>query len=160
MPQLVLRTYNLTEPECWWQRQQQYVLEQLLPVEELLFRSASRVQHSSVSAVWTKCFWVQFTRLIVSSRIVSHCAKIIPMEYPMVLWGKEGAWISKQHKAMRNFKGNGTITANKILEANKCVCLCLWQWLMGVNRGISSHLRSLNASRSHNWIKSGCQGVA
>lgn len=72
----------------------------------------------------------------------------------MVIWGKERAWISKQHKAMRNFKGDGTITANKILEANECVCLCLWQWLRGVNRGISSHLRSLNTSHSHNWIRS------
>ena len=97
---------------------------------------------------------VRFTHLIPSSYIVSHCAKIILTEYPMVIWGKERAWISKQHKAMRNFKGDGTITANKILEANECVCLCLWQWLRGVNRGISSHLRSLNTSHSHNWIKS------
>lgn len=72
----------------------------------------------------------------------------------MVIWGKEEAWISKQHKVMRNFKGDGTITANKILEANECVCLCLWQWLRGVNRGISSRLQSLNTSDSHNWIKS------
>lgn len=98
--------------------------------------------------------WEQFTHLILGSYFVSHCAKILLTEYPMVIWGKERAWISKQHKAMRNFKGGGTITANKILEANECVCLCLWQWLRGVNRGISSHLRSLNTSHSHNWIKS------
>lgn len=72
----------------------------------------------------------------------------------MVISGKERAWINKQHKAMRNFKGDGTITANKLLEANECVCLCLWQWLRGVNRRISSHLRSLNTSHCHNWIKS------
>lgn len=106
------------------------------------------------ASVCTKVCWVQFTNLILSSYIVSHCAKIIQTEYPMVIWGKERAWISKQHKAMRSFKGDGTITANKILEANECVCLCLWQWLRGVNRGISSHLQSLNTSHSHNWIKS------
>lgn len=69
------------------------------------------------------------------------------------LQARKSTWINKQQKAMRNFKGNGTITANKLLEANECVCLCVWQWLRGVNRGISSHLRSVSTSHRHNWIK-------
>lgn len=119
-----------------------------------LFNSSQFILTTSLLCRMFDVCWVPFTRLMLGSYIVSHCAKIILTKHPVVNSGKERAWISKQHKVMRNFKGDGTITANKILEANEYVCLCLWQWLRGVNRGISSRLQSLNTSHSHNWIKS------
>lgn len=47
----------------------------------------------------------------------------------------------------------GQSEQTSFLEANEYVCLCLWQWLRSVNRGISSHLQSQSTSCRHNWIK-------
>lgn len=114
------------------------------------FIKGQSIAHTAASLLYVR----HMLSAVYTSHTLFHTQlKLFRAEYPMVIWGKERAWISKQHKAMRNFKGNGTITANKILEANECVCLCLWQWLRGVNRRISSHLQSLNTSHSHYWIK-------